>query len=208
MDTPSGSAKEFFNSTKKTEAAWIIHSAESTVGSPVGSPVHSNSDDVGEIELDDAMDTPSGSAKEFFNSTKKTEAAWIIHPDLKMKFKVKKGKKTSPTQNKTIVKKASPQKNKNGVKKVPKLPSPMCFPNACAKVWKSFFLEFPLPQVPVTCNPYAKKESMELINHSLQNANNMVFEQIAIIFKHYTKVTQTIKTGVERLYSDPTNSKY
>jgi hypothetical protein len=48
MDTPSGSAKELFNPTKKTEAAWIIHSAESTVESPVGSPVHSNSDDVGE----------------------------------------------------------------------------------------------------------------------------------------------------------------
>ena len=47
------------------------------------------------------MDTPSGSAKEFFNSTKKTEAAWIIHPDLKMKFKLKKGKKnfSNPKQN-------------------------------------------------------------------------------------------------------------
>ena len=105
------------------------------------------------------MDTSSGSGKKLIYPTKKTEAAWIIDPDLKMKFKVKKGKKTSPTlkKTKTIIKKASLKKNKNGVKKVPKLPSPMCFPNACAKVWRSFFLEFPLPQVPVTCNPYAKK---------------------------------------------------
>ena len=157
------------------------------------------------------MDTPSGeNDKEFFNPTKKTEAAWIIHPDFKnkVKFTVKKAKKTSPTQNKRIVKKASPQKNKNGLKKVPKLPSPMCFPNACTKVWRSFFQKFPLPQVPVTCNPYAKRESMELMNQLLQNANNMAFEQISIIFKHHTKVTQTLKTGVERLYADSTNSMY
>ena len=157
--------------------------------------------------IDDAMDTPSGSGKQLIYPTRKTEAAWIIDPDLKMKFKVKKDKKTSPTL-KTNMKKASLKKNKNGIKKVPKLPSPMYFPNACKRVWGSFFLEFPLPQVPVTCNPYAKRESMELMNQLLQNANNMAFEQISIIFKHHTKVTQTLKTGVERLYADSTNSMY
>ena len=36
MDTPSGSGKKLFYPTRKTEAAWIIHSAEAPVGSPVG----------------------------------------------------------------------------------------------------------------------------------------------------------------------------
>jgi hypothetical protein len=76
-----------------------------------------------EVEIDDAMDTPSGSDKEFFNSTKKTEAAWIIHPDFKskVKFTVKKAKKNFSNPKQKNCKESFPPKNQKWSQKGSKI---------------------------------------------------------------------------------------